>query len=462
MAGTFSGINTALTALHAQRRGLDVAAQNIANANTQGYTRQRVDLRAVGGPQVPALYSVSDGVGVGVAVKDVVRLRDTLLETRGRAEHAQQAMFGAQAQAFVLVENAFGEPSDTGLQAQLVDFWNGWYDVANRPADMAARNLVIRQAAAVVGTLGTTYHALDSQWMTVRGQVDAQVTAVNAAAAAVGQLNEAIVRAHAAQLPVNELLDQRDGHLMEIAKLTGASVNHRQDGSVDVLLGGSSLVNGPHVRQLRGVGAGAMVNAQGADRVRLEWADTGTTAVISSGSIAAALSIMGDALPTYANDINAIAAALITSVNTQHRLGYGMDDVNNRDFFSGDSATTIALVRTDPRELGVGAAPGTVNGDNAAALAGLGRVAGGVDSMYRELVVRLGVAAQTADRRAAIQDRTVLDIDALRSADAGVNMDEEMTNLVMFQRAYEAAARVLTTIDGMLDTLINRTGLVGR
>src|SRR5215813_3586024 len=92
----FAGLNTALTALYAQRRGLDVTGQNIANANTEGYSRQRVDLRAVGGPVTPSVYATTDGIGQGVEVADVQRLRDVFLESRGRAEHAQSAYLSAQ------------------------------------------------------------------------------------------------------------------------------------------------------------------------------------------------------------------------------------------------------------------------------------------------------------------------------------------------------------------------------
>ena len=104
---SFSGLNTALSALQAQRRGLDLTGQNIANANTEGYTRQRLNLQAVGGSTVPAIYSVSSDVGGGVTVHDVSRVQDAFLEAQGRAEHSQNAYLADQQQTYLRIEQAY-------------------------------------------------------------------------------------------------------------------------------------------------------------------------------------------------------------------------------------------------------------------------------------------------------------------------------------------------------------------
>lgn len=132
---TFSGLNTANTALWAQRRALDVTGQNISNVNTEGYSRQRVDLKAIGGSAVPAFYSVGSGIGGGVNADDVTRIRDAFLEGRGHTEHANSARLTAETGAYELVEQAFREPGTTGLQNLMADMWRGWQDVANKPED---------------------------------------------------------------------------------------------------------------------------------------------------------------------------------------------------------------------------------------------------------------------------------------------------------------------------------------
>jgi len=471
MGSTFGGLSTALSSLYTQRRGLDVTGQNIANANTEGYSRQRVELAAMGGAPVPALHSVWNGVGGGVQVTDVARLRDAFLEARGRQEHAQNTYLGAQQAMFGRIENVFAEPSDTALAAQMNDFWAGWGDVANQPGNEAVRTQLLERGAVVADGLRAAYDGLNSQWTSTRDQLDAFVTEVNSLADSVAHLNSTIQQQTAAGLPANELADQRDLHLMRIAELTGGTAIPREDGTIDVFVGGSSLVAGSNARHLEATGARQMENQAG-DKVQVRWqGGNNPTAAISGGQLAASLDILGEVIPGYAGQLDAVAVKLAERVNAVHSVGYGLDSTGPADT-AGDffvpttgatiSARNISVGITDPRKLGVSAASGALDGSNAAALAEVAKQADGADAMYREMVVGLGVAGQTAQRRADIQTRVTGDMDMLRSADAGVNLDEEMTNMITFQRAYEAASRVLTSVDEMLDVLINRTGLVGR
>src|SRR4051812_17090990 len=130
MASTFSGLNTALTSLYAQRRGLDVTGQNIANANTEGYTRQRVVMAAQNANLVPGVYATNNSPGNGVVVSSVDRLRNAALDQRSYTEHANSAYHNARAGSYNLIEDVFAEPSDTALQGRLADMWEGWNSVA--------------------------------------------------------------------------------------------------------------------------------------------------------------------------------------------------------------------------------------------------------------------------------------------------------------------------------------------
>ncbi|PZM96428.1 MAG: flagellar hook-associated protein FlgK [Actinobacteria bacterium] len=459
MASTFSGISTALSGLYAARRGLDVAGQNIANANTEGYSRQRLSLQSVGGSTVPAMYAIDPGIGNGVAVRGVDRLRSSFLEARARVEHTQNAYLTALREAYVRIEDVFAEPSDTSLQALLADFWAGWDDVANHPGDLAARSQLVQRGSVVADGLRAAYEGLNSQWRTLRTQTEAYVRDVNESAAAVAQLNQTIKRAEAAGMVVNELADERDMHLIKLAQLIGATAVWRDDGTVDVLVDGSTLVSGGSARQLEVVGAEQISDAT-SNPVVLRWADT-KTPVTPGGALGAMSELLGEILPGFAAALDEVAAALADTVNAQHMVGYDVDGGTGRPFFTGNTASTIAVAVTE-REVAVASAPGTVDGSNAAKLAELGKLTDGADALYRKLVVDLGVAALATNRRAEIQAQVTANVDAARLAEAGVNLDEEMINLLASQRAYEAAARVLTTVDSMLDTLINRTGLVGR
>jgi flagellar hook-associated protein 1 len=457
----FGGLTTALSALQAHRTALDVAGQNVANANTEGYSRQRADLQATGGPPVPALFATWQGVGSGVSVSDVTRLRDAFLESRGRAEHGRQSYLDTMDQAYGMVEDIVAEPSDTAIQAGLSEFWAGWHDVANNPGDNAARSQVLQRGAVLADGLNAAHAALSTVWDNSRTDLNALAVEVNTTAAAVAALNQSIQRAQGAGLGVNELADQRDTHLVRLAELVGATALTHDDGTIDVHLGGSALVSGSSVRNVS-VGGATRLADQTANPVVLRWVDNNGT-IVGGGRIGADLEIMATVVPGHVATLDQVAARLADTVNTQHRAGYGLDGGTDRPFFTGTTASSIHVAVTDPRQLAASSvAGGGLGSSNADDLAALGGLTDGADAGYRAMTASLGVAAQTAGRRAEIQARVTTGVDESRASSAGVNLDEEMTNMLTSQRAYEAAARLMTTVDGLLDVLINRTGLVGR
>jgi flagellar hook-associated protein 1 FlgK len=462
MASSFGGINTALTSLYAQRRGLDVTGQNIANANTEGYTRQRVDMQSQVGATVPAVWARADGLGTGVAVSDVQRLRSEFLEGRARTEHAQSAYLTNQTAAYNSIEDVFAEPSDTALQAQFHDMWAAWGDVANNPNDPAARSALLQQSATVVDGLRSAHGSLAGQWADTRNQLAAYTAEVNTTASAIAELNSSIVLANASGVKVNELEDQRDLHVMKLAELTGATASRRPNGAVDVFVGGSTLVSEFTARNIEVAGASTL-GAQKSQPVHLRWTDTGTPAP-AGGTMGAMSDTLTSVIPGISEALDGVAAKLAETVNAAHTPAYGLDGVNGRPFFSGDTADTIAVAidLDSPEQVGTAATGGTFDGSVADTLSNSGALTDGPDKAYQNMIAKLGVASQTAGRRADIQSNVTLQVDAARESEAGVNLDEEMTNLLTYQRGYEAASRVLTTIDAMLDQLINRTGLVGR
>jgi flagellar hook-associated protein 1 FlgK len=469
VSSTFSGISTALSALYAQRRGLDVTGQNIANVNTEGYSRQRLDLNEVNNTQVPAIFSTSDGIGQGVDVGAVQRLRDSFLEARGRSEHASNSFAGAQKTSLATIEQSFNEPSDTGIQSQMSDVWNAFHDVSLRPGDQAARRALLERSSTLAAGLNDVSSALDEQWSTTREQTKVNVADINNIATEVAKYNESIVLATASGNPTNELQDKRDMAIMKLSEFTGATTRAHDNGAVDVMIGGSPLVYGNKIRPLEATG-GLTLASQSSQPVEIHWADTGAKVSLQSGLLAANLETLNRTIPTYTDGIDAVANSLATAVNTQHQAGFDATGAAGGPLFVSTDGTTpvkaatIAVAFTDTTKLaasGQASATGNNDGSNADALAAIGKQITGPVTDYRSLVVDLGVASQSAIRRAAIQDVVTNDVDSARDSEAGVNLDEEMTNLMSYQRAYEAAAKVMATINSVLDTLINNTG-VGR
>jgi flagellar hook-associated protein 1 FlgK len=460
MASSFGGINTALTSLYAQRRAIDVTGQNIANANTEGYTRQRVDMQSQVGSISPAMYAQTDGLGTGVAVTDVQRLRDQYLENRGRTEHGNSAYLTNQTSTYTAIEDVFAEPGSTALQAQLHDMWDAWGDVANNPQLPAARAALIQQSKTVADGLNYAHNALASQWGQTRKELSAYTDEVNTTARTIAQLNDSIVQAKANGITVNELEDRRDLQVLSLAKLTGATAQVRPNGAMDVYIGSSTLVSEFTTSDLEVVGAGQM-DQRTADPVVLRWADS-KTPVAAGGTMGSMLDTIKTVIPTISDALDGVAAALTTKVNGAHVQGFRPDGQPGGDFFSGTTAGTIKVLVATPDEVAASAVTGKIDGSVADTLAGTVTASDGPDQLYQTMIGDLGVAAQASSRRTEIQATVTEQMDAAREAQSGVSLDEEMTNLLTYQRGYEAASRVLTTIDSMLDQLINRTGLVGR
>ncbi len=453
---SFSGLNVGLSSLFAQRRGLELTGHNVANANTEGYSRQRVQLQGAGGPTTPALHSRWTGAGNGVTIAGDERLRDAFLEGQSLRERGKDTQLRTQQTTLSRLEGVFGEPSDSGLASQLSDFWSGFDAVAKNPTDRAARSQLLERAATLANGLNDTLSRMDAQVSGSLEKLGVVVSDVNATAETVASLNRAIVSGTRAERNVNDLKDQRDLLVQRLASLTGATVEQGDAGSVDVVLDGRPLVSGRTANALE-VGSGAAPS--------VVWSDDGAEAA-TGGEAGGLLHSLNTVVPRYREGLAQVATRLADVVNAQHSAGYDRSGASpTTDFFVKQPDGRLVVGIHDPDRVAAsstGTAGGDAGGGNALVLARQGSLDGGPDQAYRALVVTLGVEAQTANRSVDIQAAILGQVDAARESDAGVNLDEEMTNMLAYQRAYEGAARFLTSVDQMLDTLINRTGLVGR
>ena len=358
MGSSFAGLSTALSGLYTARRGLEMAGQNVANANTEGYTRQRLSLESIGAPATPAMYSTYDGTGGGVGVNAVERLRDSFMESRGHTEHGRSSFLQTKSAALAQVEDILAEPGDSGLQSQLSDFWSAWHDLSNSPGDGAARSQLLQRAGTLVDSMHQTDASFDTQWRGAHVQLKALVSEVNTAAGALAELNVAITRDTQAGIPANELADQRDKLIMKLADQIGATVKPGKDGTVDVYVGGTALVRGATVQKLQVTGADSLEKVMDVPppKAVVSWVADGYPAAVELGEAAGHLETLNTILPTYAGKLDGFAADLAGAVNAVHTGGYGNDGVTGRDFFAGTTAKTITLAITSKdadRRLGV-------------------------------------------------------------------------------------------------------------
>ena len=460
MSGTFSSLSGALSALRYNRVAMDVASGNVANANTEGYTRRVAIAQAVGAPAVPALWSRWNGSAGGVEVGGIERMVDPLLDARSRNEHASLSYLDTRAASLVRFETTLGEPGEGGIAAALSAFKQGWGDVANNPADEAARSQLLGRAETLTAAIGSQARSVANEWADQRTRLDAVATEINTVAADLAALNKGLRSAHIAGTDAGTLLDERDQLTLRLAELTGGTVKTNDDTTVDVTVNGVVLVGAVPtvVNQVSTGGSPTMADAA-TDPVTLTLGGQPLPQPGKElqGELGASYDLLTEDLPDYLSKLNGFVTELVTKTNAQHSAGKDLDGNDGAAFFAGTTAAGLAVAITDPRAVAA-AQPGkgALDASNADALAtmDLGAI------QYRSLVTQFGVQVSSARRVADNQGVLTSQVDASRESLAGVNIDEEMVNLLAAQRAYEGAARVITAIDSVLDTLINRTGLM--
>ncbi|MEZ5245760.1 MAG: flagellar hook-associated protein FlgK [Acidimicrobiales bacterium] len=333
---------------------------------------------------------------------------------------------------------------------------------------MPQRTAVLEQADATIDQVRFMDDQLRSLRTAAVGEAKALVTEANDLATEVAALNNSLRPLLLSGASPNDLLDQRDIAVGRLTDLVGGRVQSRDDGTIDVYVGGSTIVAGGRTLELVAEtvpdAAFADVNMQ-----RLEFRFTGGGAVVPTGGDAAGLLEMANnAIPDSIRNLDQVVNTLVTSVNALHSTGQDLDGATGWNFFdpAGTTASTLAMsadVIDQPRRVAIATVgAGQLDVGIGQQLAALRDAAGGPDDQYVELVGGLGVQVGSARARAAAQESVLRRVDEARLSVRAVNIDEEMIDLVSAQRAYEASARMINAVDEMLDVLVNRLGLVGR
>jgi flagellar hook-associated protein 1 FlgK len=451
MTNWFAGINQAASGMDAARYGLSVVSQNIANADTPGYTRQLSVQQAQDGMPTTGLFLAPTNKAWmgGVKIASTDRADDPVMDVRVRNEHARGASADTTTGVLGDIESLFPEPSDTGLSTQLSDFWSAWASVANSPGDAGTRGVLIQKAATVIGTLHSTAASLTDVVATTSGELGADLDTANTAANQLASVNAQIAAAKTIGENTNALLDQRDQLLDKLAKTVGATATFNANGTANVAVAGQALVNGTTVSALS-VNSSYQVSVGG------------TAVTLSASSAAARVSALTTTLPGYQAQLDAVADALSSSVNAVQASGFDANGDPGVDLFTGSGAAGLALATTDGSKIAAASSPGaSLDGSNALTASHLGTSATGPDNVYTQMIGDLAAASSLAQQQQATQAAVVSNVDTMKASVSGVSYDEEVTTMLTYQHAFSASSRVLTTLDDMLDTLINHTGRVG-
>lgn len=499
MGSTFGGIEIGKRALFAQRSAMTTTGHNIANANTEGYSRQLAVMKATNALPYPATQNDRQPgqVGTGVEVTSITRLREKYLDGQYRTTNSEYGFWEGKANVLGMIEDVMNEPSDNGLQVTLDRFWQSWQDLTKEPDVLSAREVVLQRALAVTNTMQQMSGSLQSLKADVGEIMNIKVKDVNSIASQIRDLNDQISRLVPHGYSPNDLYDQRDLLVDQLSKLVSVKETPSPNGMVNI--------------SIEGTGGESFLLVNG----RQEIGTFDESFPVKKGEIAALRAALGTEseqgdIDRYLGQIDQYATEMAKEINALHRQGVNLDDLKgnvsyengqrlpffiDRNWYEANqalfdppdyAAISAAGAEMDPKRAGdMMINPLILRDSNKIAAASKDSQAFGdgstataisklkfkplqgfedkatLDQFYRYTIAKLGMESQEAQRFMENSDMARNTVEARRQSVSGVSLDEEMANMVKYQHAYNAAARSISAMDEMLDKLINGTGRVG-
>jgi flagellar hook-associated protein 1 FlgK len=451
-------------ALITQQQAISVTSHNIANVNTPGYSRQKLIMTSN-----TSLNSALGPMGSGVSADAIERIYDRFLNARINNESQELGRWDAQKKAVETLEMIFNETYGSGLNEAMSEFWNAWQALTNNPAGSAERQVLVTRGQI----LTSTFNKLDSDLTHSQQELDlaiaATVTDVNRLSAQLADLNQKIVASETGTQNANDYRDQRDLVLKELSELIDLNAFEDANGNVSVLnASGRPLVSGTASWQL----STELNVVSGLQDV--VWLDNDGNSVnisndISGGKLKGWLETRDVLIPGFLNRLDALAQTLVTEVNNLHQTGFDLNGIAGEVFFDGTGTAADIEVNAnivgDPGLIAASfdplpfpSAPG--DNRNAVEIAKLQHqllMSGNTatfNDYYSSLVRDVGNEVLKSDSYYTIQSEMVAQLDNYRESISGVSLDEEMINLIKFQNAYAAAAKLVTTADELMQTVL--------
>ncbi len=486
MSSTFTSYRIAVSGMAANQVALTVVTSNISNVDTEGYSRKQVSATE----QVVA-QSATTTSGTGVAVAEIQRARDTYLDQSYRQKSAAAGYWEVKATNLTAIQQTLNEFSadvdtaDNGLQQAFTDFFNSWAELSKDPTSQTNRQTVVENAQTLLSTLQDIEAQLAQLQEDSVAAVQIGVDSVNNLAEQVAKLNGQIAQAELNGAEAGDLRDQRDSLLDQMAALTNLKVTENSNGMVEVSIGGVSLVNGTSTRKLTVVGNGSSENP-----LQVQWVDLGIEASITSGSLLANLEDAGQSgvtaitslpynfstgsassISNLRQGLNVLFTTIATAVNELQTSGYDLDGNAGIAFFvPADSSQPLSLSNSqinpalDDVDLVVASSSGS-SGDGSVAeriydlmsdktLFQFGGLSSDLTGFYQSLISWIATAGDNASGYYETQSALVQQVNNQRQAVAAVSLDEEMAKMIAYQSAYNACAKVLTTMDSLIANMI--------
>jgi flagellar hook-associated protein 1 FlgK len=452
MGGLNTALLTGMQALNATQAALNATSNNIANSNTAGYTREVAQMSEnqedlIGGTVI----------GGGVSLSGITSVRDELLNLQIQQQTSQKSAADTQSSSLQSIENLF---SSTGqdIASTLSSFSSSLIQLSANPSNSATQGSVLTAGQNLAQSFNSTANGLTSAQTAADQQVTTTVAQINSLAQQIAQLNAQISPTVAAQQNGGTIEDQRDQLVQQLSTLVGTSVTQSSDGQVITIGNGTPLVMGGqsyNVQTTTGPnGLKQVLDANGND----------ITSAIQGGQLGGTLQIRDQVIPGFLNSLNTLASQFATAFNTAQTQGTDASGNAGQAFFSipssaANAAAGISVAITSGSQVAISSDGSTGSNGNVANLSAAitstlpsGQSAA---NAYASLVYQVGSASSNASDTSSAIGQSILQLTNQQSSVSGVSIDEETTNLIRYQTAYEAAARIVSTIQALNEATIN-------
>ncbi|MFA5384595.1 MAG: flagellar hook-associated protein FlgK [Eubacteriales bacterium] len=444
MSGTFSGLEIIRRSLSSYQQAMETTQNNIANANTEGYSRERAVLSATGTSLPPSLHH--EQLNAGVMIKNIQRMRDDFLDPQLRANLSEIGYWEEQETELAKVAFLFTDTTSAGVSSLLTEFWNSWQELSNSPQEASARQNVAQTAVDLTTYLNYLTSQMEIAHTEIENSLTSKVSEINQLAAKLAAVNQALKKCVTAEN--NTLMDQRDFLLNEMSKLSDITIIINDNNTANVVVCGKTIVEGQDVTPLS---ENDLSSGKG-----------------GLGGLLAAKQSVED----YQDKMNLFIQTLADKVNEIHEDGYTLNDAQGVAFFDlQDNAAGNKEISVNEDILNnpnnIAAAKGSSSpsdGRNATAIADINDIADYLElgnkslaGYYSQLLTKIGSDQSQAGKNAETFNSIGLQFEAQRQSLSGVSIDEELTMLMQYQFSYQALSKAMSIFDDMLDTLINRT-----
>lgn len=451
MGGLNTSLYIGLQALQANQGALNATSNNIANSNTPGYTREVAQFAE--GPQVEINGQI---LGGGVSLTGIQSVRDELLNLQIQQQTSAQSSVDTQSSSLQQLQNYF---TTTGgdIASAMTTFSSSLGELSANPSDAAVKQTVLSSGQNLAKAFNTTANGLNSLQAAANTQVTQTVAQINSLSSQISKLNGQIFQLTAAGKDGSAVQDQRDQLVLQLSGLTGISVAQSNTGETITTANGSPLVMGSQSFSLQ-----TSTGSDGQQHV-LDTSGNDITTSIQGGQLGGAIQIRDQVIPSYLTQLNTLASQFSTAFNTAQAQGFDANGNIGQNFFStptgAGAAASMSVAITDPKLIAI-SSDGSVgsNGNVAnlsAALSGTLPSGQTPTQAYASLVYQVGNATSDASTQSKAIGQGLLQLTNQQGAVSGVNLDEETTNLIRFQTSYEAAARIISTIQQLNSVTLN-------